>query len=127
MCSSDLFPSHDIAEFHYSGIDPDTGEVVEVVPEFNYMSRRPGIGNGWFDKYHASDVAPHDHVVINGRAQRPPRYYDCQFELKSPEDFAKLKRARRAKIDVDNNTVERLRVREHCAKAKLKHLVRPLD
>ena len=46
------------------------------------MSRRPGIGKGWFDKFHATDVAPHDHVVINGRAQRPPRYYDCQYELK---------------------------------------------
>ena len=26
-----------LLEFHYSGVNPDTGEVLEVVPEFKYV------------------------------------------------------------------------------------------
>ena len=47
----------------------------EIEPEYATMSRRPGIGYNWFQKY-KTDVYPHDYVVINGFKVKPPRYYD---------------------------------------------------
>lgn len=71
---------------HYSGRKP----------EYVTMSRRPGIGKGWFDKF-SSDVFPSDQVALRGRLMRPPKYYDRQFELVYPDDSRKLKRTRRVK------------------------------
>jgi len=69
----------DDAAEHYSRVSPD-GRVYSVLPEFTVMSRRPGIGLGWFEKY-GSHVYELDSVVINGREVRPPRYYDTKFEV----------------------------------------------
>lgn len=54
------------------------------------MSRRPGIGLTWFEKY-KSDVYPHDYVVVNGSKVRPPRYYDKKFELLYPLEMDAIK------------------------------------
>lgn len=63
----------------YRIIDENTGEVFDRRPEFCKMSTRPGIGDGWFKKYH-TDVFPHDRVVLkNGRLVKPPRFYDKKF------------------------------------------------
>lgn len=72
------------AEAHYGGRKP----------EFVTMSRRPGIGKGWFDVF-KSDVYPSDEVVLRGRVMRPPKYYDGQFELAYPSDFCDVKRKRK--------------------------------
>jgi len=66
------------ADSHYSG----------RTPEFLLMSRRPGIGRSWIDKF-ASDVYPSDEVIVHGRPARPPRYYDKQLFkcLKSTADL----------------------------------------
>jgi hypothetical protein len=40
-----------LKKFHYEVIDYDTGEVVDLKPEYTTMSRRPGIAGDWFDKY----------------------------------------------------------------------------
>lgn len=115
------------------------------------MSRKPGIANGWFQKYH-SDVYPHDRVVIRGgKVCKPPRYYDklyfnmtktvdINFEYLNcdpafPIDFKKvetsfafdeLKESRLAKINVDDNTPERLQVKQQVTLAKLSRLKRKL-
>jgi len=73
------------ADDHYARIDPDTGEVVQIQPEYVTMSRNPGIGKGWFDRYR-SDVFPEDEVILAGRRFRTPRFYDNLIdddELKS--------------------------------------------
>lgn len=57
---------------------PDHHFICRVRPEFALMSRRPGIGKGWLDKY-KSDVYPSDSVISNGRQARPPRFYDQQL------------------------------------------------
>jgi len=110
----------DLKEDHYRVIDPDSGEVVDLSPEYSTMSRRPGIGKLWYDKF-KGDVYPHDYVVINGKKVKPPKFYDSQFEYENPDDYLILKRNRKisAKEHVDNNTHERLMVREKVAKAKL--------
>lgn len=64
----------DLAESHYEVITED-GEIIRRVPEFNQMSRKPGIGATWLEKYR-KDVFPRDYVVVNGVKCRPPRFYD---------------------------------------------------
>ena len=44
------------------------------------MSRNPGIGRGWWDKYR-HELAQHDSVISRGFPSRPPRYYDVNLEL----------------------------------------------
>lgn len=78
--------SGDAAKEHYSRVDFRTGEIVELVPEFSQMSRKPGIGSRWFDRF-ASDVFPHDRVIVKGQKLRPPRYYYQKF-LESGSDAA---------------------------------------
>lgn len=117
----------DRADDHYSFIHPETGEVTWRSPEYTTMSRRPGIGRAWLDKF-ISDVYPGDFVVLRGVKMKPPRFYDSQFEILYPEEHEKIKtsRKRNAKRFVDNNTPDRLIVREKVQLAKLKTLSRPV-
>lgn len=45
-----------------------------VIPEFSLMSRCPGIGASWLEKY-GSEVKAHHNVIIKGKKMAPPRYY----------------------------------------------------
>lgn len=120
----------DLALTHYADIDLDTGEILsERTPEYTTMSRRPGIGKKWFDKF-KSDVYPKDEVVVIGRGKmRPPKYYDAQFELLYPAEMEniKAKRIRGSKKFADNNTPERLAVRKKCKELQIAALVRNVD
>lgn len=65
--------SGDAAKEEYSNrLHPVTGEVRTVRPPFNVMSRRPGIGMGWYEK-HAGDDAKSTFVVRDGRKRAMPR------------------------------------------------------
>lgn len=112
---------------HYNQIDPDTGEILsERRPEYTDMSRRPGIGKSWFEKYH-TDVYPRDELYLrDGRILKPPKYYDTQFELMSPKEFEllKAKRKRASKHNAHNNTRDRLDVREEIQTIKASRLKR---
>lgn len=101
------------AKEHYEFVDRSTGEVIDRKPEYATMSRRPGVGRGWLDKY-SDQVYPRDEVVMRGKRCTPPRYYDAVFGEKDPETLAELKRARKLKavLHKDDQTPERLRVRE---------------
>lgn len=61
-----------------------------MVPEFATMSRRPGIGKGWYDKF-SGDVYPNDRVIIDGTYSRPPRFYDNLLGKDDPSTLALLK------------------------------------
>lgn len=76
-----------------SRVDLDTGEVYMVEPEFRLMSRRPGLGSAWFDRYR-SDVFPHDEIVSGGREYPTPRFYDTLLEREDPEALAAIKAKR---------------------------------
>ena len=113
---------------HYAVIDHSTGEILAVRPkEYVTMSRRPGIGKDWYDKF-SSDVYPRDFVVLNGRKMRPPKFYDKLFDIDSPEEFEALvdDRCLTAVKHVCNNTRERLTVRESVQTAALAQSVRSL-
>lgn len=116
------------ADEHYHWVDEETGETKPLKPEYTTMSRRPGIGKGWFDKYE-SDVFPDDFVVINGKKMRPPKYYDSLLEQTRPFEFDYIKDQRKIKaLDFqDNNTHDRLEVREKVQLARLEKLPRNHD
>jgi len=103
----------EMAEKHYSAISADTGEIFQLKPEYTTMSRRPGIGKPWLEKF-LTDVYPDDFIVLRNKKMRPPKFYDSQFEILYPEDHAKLKEKRKqnAAVHKENNTWERLKVRE---------------
>lgn len=101
-------------------------------PEFLVMSRRPGIGRSWIDKF-ASDVYPSDEVIIRGVQCRPPRYYDQVVEGRGVEAFAPIRAKREEMSSVlesmvlasgaevfvaPGNNARRLLVRGVVAKAK---------
>ena len=116
------------AEQHYQFTDPDTGEIHQQRPEYTTMSRRPGIGKTWLDKY-AQDVYPHDHIILNGKKLKPPKYYNGQYEIEYPSDFAKIKRRRKEanKLHAEDQTPDRLKVRKKVKQAQLNQLKRNLE
>lgn len=106
------------AENHYTRVDTDTGEIYSLKPEYTTMSRRPGIGQPWLEKF-KTDVYPSDSVVIRGGTKiMPPRYYNNRYEVMHPEKYAQIKRARMLKSSTNivdklrDNTTERLKVKE---------------
>lgn len=103
----------DKAKTHYEKIDKETGEIIRAMPEFNDMSRRPGIARAWIDQY-LSDVYPKDNLHIQGREHRPPRYYDKVLDELQPEllEEIKFKRFAEAQRRWEDNTDERLAVQE---------------
>ncbi len=113
---------------HYQTINTETGEVHQVKPEYTTMSRRPGIGKPWLNKFQR-DVFPSDEVIVNAKSTRPPRYYDSQYELSDPASFALVKQGRRkaGQKHRSNNTHERLRTRETLQILRAKQLTRSLD
>lgn len=61
---------------HYERIDEDTGEVVALKREFTLMSRRPGIGAGWIEKFGREVFRSEgSSVVADGREVGVPRFY----------------------------------------------------
>ena len=109
----------------YERIDLASGQVVSVLPEYSTMSRRPGIGKSWYDKYQ-NDVFPDDFVIIDGKKRPTPKYYRALLEQAEPELAKQLKQIRQSRADThkENNTHERLSVREKVKTAQLKSLTR---
>jgi len=116
------------ADDHYRRIDPDTGEVYELDPDFNKMSLKPGIGAGWFDKY-KTDVYPLDEIIVRERQMKPPKFYDRLLERHAPKIFHKIKAKRKAvaKIISPDNTEARLRTRELKKQLDTKKLIRSYE
>lgn len=83
----------DEAANHYLRVHPLHGFICRVKPEFSLMSRMPGIGQTWFDKF-KSDVFPSDQCIVDGRAVPMPRFYLDQL---SEEETKLIKRQRRKK------------------------------
>lgn len=113
---------------HYTRIDSDTGVVDSLQPEYCTMSRRPGIGRLWFEKFR-DDLFPQDFAVYNGKKMKVPSYYDRLLEKVNPEMLFDIKTLRKLKAEkhLDNNTEERLAVREAVQKARLNLLIRDFE
>lgn len=109
-------------------------------PEYVTMSRRPGIGKLWYDKYQ-KDIYPKGVLVFDNRKQMPPKYYDALYKASNPEAYEEIKDRRKSAIanikaydqingktqKVDNNDSFRLPVRERIVISKMKNLKRFME
>lgn len=121
------------ADSHYDLVDFQTGEVIsERVPEFCQMSRRPGIGALWYDRFKSdlfgSASAPRDFAVMEGQAYQVPRYYMEKYRAEADGGVVEeIEHARwlRSRAFVEHSTPERLAVREEYARGRLAAFARP--
>jgi hypothetical protein len=97
------------------------------LPEYNTMSRRPGIGRGYYDKY-KNEIYPDDFVVSRGHKMTPPKFYDNLLYQDNPEQYECIKghRIQNAKKHDDYENYTRLPVKEEIIYAKMKLKDRPL-
>lgn len=112
---------------HYRRVDPETGEIVSIQPEYITMSLKPAIGAAWFDEFR-SDVYPDDFVVMRGHKARPPRYYDKKLEAQDPAlaRSIKARRMKNGKLNQEDNTPQRLAIKKEVKEAQIKSLTRKL-
>lgn len=114
-----------------------------LTKEFVNMSRRPGIGKGWYDKY-KGDVFPSDQIMMSGGIEmKPPRFYDNLLDREDPDQYNSLKLKRKANglkmvplvlpsgktVLVNDNDSFRLPVKEEVFRASIARLKRnlPID
>lgn len=117
-----------LAAGHYTRVNSETGEVYRLVPEYITMSRRPGIGKRWFDKF-VGDLYPKDFVTSGGLKFKTPSFYDKIYDALEPEKFAVIKEKRKlASVDkASDKTLRRLRCREIVANKGVENLVREFE
>jgi len=108
--------------------DPAAEHYKGRLPEYVTMSRRPGIGTGFYQKW-KHEIYPDDFVVVRGRKIRVPRFYDGLHESADPDGFARVK-ARRS-VDPtefdEESSLARLDDKEVIALARLNLLPRSLE
>lgn len=104
----------------YLRADPETGELVWLEEEFAVMSRRPGIGADWYEKFR-DDTYASDSVVFNGKEMKPPRFYDEKIRVEDADLYLKLKEDRMKQIwkNYEETLPARLKVREQCLEARM--------
>lgn len=127
----------DSADDHYSRVSPIDGQTYRVDPEFAVMSRRPGLGTTWYEKYkddafkftHSKEgriVDGSEFLVIDGRKVKPPQFYVNKLE----EDYQKkLKRLRVlfSNRNKEDRTKARLAIREEIQLLRAKRLHRQME
>lgn len=108
---------------HYQRISSD-GELIDLIPEYNSMSRRPGIGKNWLLAY-PREVLDNDAVLFKTVRIKPPRYYETQLAQTHPLIIEENKIIRIDKAENSpDNTPERLSTREYITLQKTEKLHR---
>lgn len=110
-------------EKHYEKIDRETGEIIKLIPEYNDMSRRPGIAMPWINKY-MTDVYPHDHVIQRGHKTKPPRYYDKIYSTRDNNQLKQIKFERliKAALHKEDQKPARLQAAEIITKRRIQSI-----
>jgi hypothetical protein len=119
------------AHDHYRVVDKTTGELLfDRSREYVTMSRRPGIGKKWFEKF-GGDIYRHDELIVNGFPSRPPKYYDGLYEIENPDGFRRVRRKRLALAETDQvqfeSSPDRLAAREKVKQFQVKFLSRSYE
>lgn len=104
------------AESYYEDVvDFSTGEVGRRRPEFCVMSRRPGIGAWWYERFRG-DLFPRDRAVQGDKEFKVPRYYWDRFRLEADPvlvEELEQKRIDRAMESREESTPQRREEREY--------------
>lgn len=105
-------------------------DVDDSLQPFVLMSRMPGLGHDWYNKY-KSQIYPNDFIVIrDGITCKPPQYYDSLLEKDNPELYEQVKAARQAKYRRDEDMTDEeyaaAEIQERLKAKKLTKLVRRL-
>lgn len=110
-------------------LDPDTGEIITVRPEYATMSLKPGIGATWYERF-KDDVFPDNFVVVKGTKKKVPRFYLRRLQKEDKELYERVADAahKSAAGRVQEQTPERRLVRERVLRSKQKlYAKRKLD
>jgi hypothetical protein len=106
-------------------MNPETGEIYSVRPEFSVMSRRPGIGSAWFDKF-AGDAFPSDFLMVNGSRVCVPGFYKSRLgDAEAVRIKAKRKAA--ARLHAADATPRRLADREEVQRLRAAQFPRDFE
>lgn len=110
-------------EGRYDVLDLSTGDLVPRVPPYFRMSRRPGIGAPFLDRFFG-DVFPRDQRRVGNQLMAVPSYYHKRLEVLNPEMAESVKAKREDACFSDSakreRRPERLRVREVVKKAQIR-------
>lgn len=111
-------------------------QTFNILPEFNLMSRRPGLASQYFQE-HGEEVYINQEIFLatakGGLKVRPPAYFDRLYDIDHPEEMEEIKRARKEMAENANrlklektslNLFELLKVEERVMKEKLSSLRR---
>lgn len=106
----------DRAERHYERMNPETGQIHQVLPEFVLMSTNPGIGLGWYAE-HGRDAFSSDFLIIDGSKKPVPRYFKRKLDDSGDLNRHRVNQARKkaGRKPSRDKTDERLRAREEFA------------
>lgn len=101
----------------YERLNPLTGEIITLEPEYATMSRAPGIGRRFYDEF-KGDLYPSDFCIVNGSKVPVPEYYDTLLQEDDPALYEFIKRRRQQERDTSNDSPERLASLETCHLAR---------
>lgn len=115
-----------VKKYYYEN---EYGEMVEKFPEFGIMSRRPGIGYEWFEKYWKD--CRKDFLMHEGKKVPVPKYYRNLMERYHEQVEKKNRRKRKRDMDIQKEKGEmdqrRLEAKEKCLKDSMSRLKRSAE
>lgn len=111
----------------YERLDESSGLLYSVTQEFILMSRRPGLGSGFYDKF-KGDFIDSGFMIQDGKRRPVPAYYLNKLEKEDSTRHEKLRDIRRryALEKEEDSTPDRLYDRETFKKHQIKTLRREL-
>ena len=100
----------------------------KIKPEYITMSRRPGIGDGWYKKY-STDCYPSDYLIHREMKIKPPKFYDKLLEKTNELVFTAIKQSRKQQMKFDplEESPQRRKVKEIVKKSHFKQLARSYE
>lgn len=111
------------ADFYEDVVNTTTGEVSCRRPPFCVMSRRPGIGAKWYERFRG-DVLPGDFAVLDGAKYKVPQFYWRKFQAEGDpslvEQIAYARFLRAKAVDPNESSERRRSDREQVALSRVK-------
>lgn len=116
------------AEEHYDGRRPEFARMSNGGGRRSDGSRNRGIGEPWFVRFGATDVAPGGKVVVNGHEANAPRYYMKLLQRRNPVEYERLVEERRLAglRNFGEQAPKRLEDRQAVARARVSMLKRKI-